>query len=304
MYPKKYILPLLSIMLLLIVSHGALGQKTIPCDTIELSDLTIYVTRGAKDSYLQVFKRQSDGQQIEAPLYVDRVWTRGVDGLGNWQRVRSISTQDDKVSKAKRVSRTIVGDLSHSFVCSFGFDAFTAPEWSDKIHFWGSTSYSLGYQAIFPIGRTPWALNTGLSLTGSSFSLGKHYMMQRNLSGHTVLQTDPSGMGYAQSRLDLIYLEMPIGLSLSWGETNLWSSLFVVPKILCLQKSRTCSLDERVHTLVSDDLNVRPYSVDLRAEIGYSLLGLFGRISLLNTIPPALAEVSTRDYTLGLVFRF
>ena len=114
----------------------------------------------------------------------------------------------------------------------------------------------------------------------------------------------PKDVGYAQTQLDLLSIEMPIGLSLSWGETNAWSSLSIVPKFVCLQKSRTRSLDERVNTLVDDDLNVRPFGLDLRGEIGYGFLGLFGRVSLLSTIPSAQAEVNTRDYSVGVVARF
>lgn len=111
-------------------------------------------------------------------------------------------------------------------------------------------------------------------------------------------------MVYSWTQLGILTIEMPVGLSLSWGETNAWSSLSIVPKFVCLQNSRTRSLDERVNTLVDNDLNVRPFGLDLRGEIGYGFFGLFGQISLLSTMPSAQAEVNTRDYSIGIVGRF
>ncbi len=128
--------------------------------------------------------------------------------------------------------------------------------------------------------------------------------MQRDDEDQTILKQESTDVGYARTQLDLLTIEMPVGLSLSWGETNAWSSLSIVPKFVCLQKSRTRSLDERVNTLVDNDLNVRPFGLDLRGEIGYSFFGLFGQIGLLSTMPSAQAEVNTRDCSIGIVMRF
>ena len=75
-------------------------------------------------------------------------------------------------------------------------------------------------------------------------------------------------------------------------------------RFVCLQKSRTRSLDERVNTLLDDDLNVRPFGLDLRGEIGYGFFGLFGQVSLLSTMPSAQAEVNTRDYSIGIAVSY
>ena len=55
---------------------------------------------------------------------------------------------------------------------------------------------------------------------------------------------------------------------------------------------------------MDNDLNVRPFGLDLRGEIGYGYFGLFGRVSLFSTIPSSLADVNTRDYSVGIVARF
>lgn len=197
-----------------------------------------------------------------------------------------------------------MGDVSYHVVGSFGWNLFTAPEWVGKQRFWASIRSEFGVYGILQIGRSPWAFNVGTSLVGRSFAFDKKYAMQRDDEGLTILKQEPTDVGYSRTQLDILTIEMPVGLSLSWGETNAWSSLAVVPKFVCLQKSTTRSLDERVNTLVDNDLNVRPFGVDLRGEIGYGFFGLFGQISLLSTMPSAQAEVNTRDYSIGVVARF
>ena len=197
-----------------------------------------------------------------------------------------------------------MGDVSYHVVGSFGWNLFTAPEWVGKQRFWASIRSEFGVYGILQIWRSPWAFNVGTSLVGRSFAFDKKYAMQRDDEGLTVLKQESTDVGYSRTQLDILTIEMPVGLSLSWGETNAWSSLAVVPKFVCLQNSRTRSLDERVNTLVDNDLNVRPFGVDLRGEIGYGFFGLFGQISLLSTMPSAQAEVNTRDYSIGVVARF
>ena len=301
MYSRVYTLPLFALVTLLLSTLGAAGQTGTSCDTIQLADRTVYVMRGEKDTQIEVEHRLPKGQKQEVPLYIDRVWTRGGRQTAwNRSRISTVHKQDGQPI----IYKTLMGDVSYHFVCSFGWNLFTAPAWSGKQRFWGSTRGELGVYGILQIGRSPWAFNVGTSLVGSSFAFDKKYAMQRDDEGQTILKQEPKDVGYAQTQLDLLSIEMPIGLSLSWGETNAWSSLSIVPKFVCLQKSRTRSLDERVNTLVDDDLNVRPFGLDLRGEIGYGFLGLFGRVSLLSTIPSARAEVNTRDYSVGVVARF
>ena len=303
MYSRVYTLPLFALVSLLLTTLSATGQTETSCDTIQLADRTVYVMRGEKDSQIEVEHRLPKGQKQEVPLYIDRVWTRGGRQTAwNRSRISTVHKQDGQPI----IYKTLMGDVSYHFVGAFGWNLFTAPAWSGKQRFWGSTRGEFGVYGILQIGRSPWAFNVGTSLVGSSFAFDKKYAMQRDDDDEwqTILKQEPKEVGYAQTQLDLLSIEMPIGLSLSWGETNAWSSLSIVPKFVCLQKSRTRSLDERVNTLVDDDLNVRPFGLDLRGEIGYGFFGLFGRVSLLSTIPSAQAEVNTRDYSVGVVARF
>lgn len=300
MYSRVYTLPLFALVTLLLSTLGAAGQTGTSRDTIQLADRTVYVMRGEKDTQIEVTSRHPEGQE-QVPLYIDKVWTRGGRQTAwNRSRISTVHKQDGQPI----IYKTLMGDVSYHFVGAFGWNLFTAPAWSGKQRFWGSTRGELGVYGILQIGRSPWAFNVGTSLVGSSFAFDKKYAMQRDDEGQTILKQEPKDVGYAQTQLDLLSIEMPIGLSLSWGETNAWSSLSIVPKFVCLQNSRTRSLDERVNTLVDDDLNVRPFGLDLRGEIGYGFLGLFGRVSLLSTMPSAQAEVSTRDYSVGVVARF
>ena len=303
MYSRVYTLPLFALVSLLLTTLSATGQTVTSCDTIQLADRTVYVMRGEKDSQIEVEHRLPKGQQQEVPLYIDKVWTRGGRQTAwNRSRISTVHKQDGQPI----IYKTLMGDVSYHFVGAFGWNLFTAPAWSGKQRFWGPTRGEFGVYGILQIGRSPWAFNVGTSLVGSSFAFDKKYAMQRDDDDEwqTILKQEPKEVGYAQTQLDLLSIEMPIGLSLSWGETNAWSSLSIVPKFVCLQKSRTRSLDERVNTLVDDDLNVRPFGLDLRGEIGYGFFGLFGRVSLLSTIPSAQAEVNTRDYSVGVVARF
>ena len=301
MYSRVYTLPLFALVTLLLSTLGAAGQTGISCDTIQLADRTVYVMRGEKDTQIEVASRLPEGQEQEVPLYIDQVWTRGGrQAAWNRSRVSAVHKQDGRPV----IYKTLMGDVSYHFVGSFGWNLFTAPEWSGKQRFWCSIRGEFGVYGIFQIGRSPWAFNVGTSLVDSRFAFDKKYAMQRDDEGQTILKQEPTEVGYAQTQLDIFSIEMPVGLSLSWGETNAWSSLSIVPKFVYLQKSRTRSLDERINTLVDNDLNVRPFGLDLRGEIGYSFLGLFGRISLLSTMPSARAEVNTRDYSVGVVARF
>lgn len=301
MYSRVYTLPLFALVTLLLSTLGATGQAKTSCDTIQLADRTVYVMRGEKDSQIEVASRLPGGQEKEVPLYIDKVWTRGGrQAPWNRSRISTVHKQDGQPI----IYKTLIGDFFYHFVASFGWNLFTAPEWSGKQRFWCSTRGEFGVYGILQIGRSPWAFNVGTSLVGRNFAFDKKYAMQRDDEGQTILKQDPTDVGYARTQLDILTLEMPVGLSLSWGETNAWSSFSVVPKIVCLQKSRTRSLDERVSTLMDDDLNVRPFGLDLRGEIGYSFFGLFGQIGLLSTMPSAQAEVNTRDYSIGIVMRF
>lgn len=301
MYSRVYTLPLFALVTLLLSTLGATGQAKTSCDTIQLADRTVYVMRGEKDSQIEVASRLPGGQEKEVPLYIDKVWTRGGRQTAwNRSRISTVHKQDGQPI----IYKTLMGDVSYHLVASFGWNLFTAPEWSGKQRFWCSTRGEFGVYGILQIGRSPWAFNVGTSLVGRNFAFDKKYAMQRDDEDQTILKQDPTDVGYARTQLDILTLEMPVGLSLSWGETNAWSSFSVVPKIVCLQKSRTRSLDERVSTLVDDDLNVRPFGLDLRGEIGYSFFGLFGQIGLLSTMPSAQAEVNTRDYSIGIVMRF
>ena len=300
MYSRVYTLPLFALVSLLLSTLGAAGQTGTSCDTIQLADRTVYVMRGEKDSQIEVTRRHPEGQE-QVPLYIDKVWTRGGrQAAWNRSRVSAVHKQDGRPI----IYKTLMGDVSYHVVGSFGWNLFTAPQWVGKQRFWGSIRSEFGVYGILQIGSSPWAFNVGTSLVGRSFSFDKKYAMRRDGDGQTILQQEPTDVGYAWTQLDILSIEMPVGLSLSWGETNAWSSLAVVPKIVCLQKSRTLSLDERVSTLVDDDLNVRPFGVDLRGEIGYGFFGLFGQISLLSTMPSTQAEVNTRDYSIGIVARF
>ena len=301
MYSRVYTLPIFALVTLLLSTLGVAGQARTSCDTIQLADRTVYVMRGEKDSQIEVASRLPGGQEKEVPLYIDKVWTRGGRQTAwNRSRISTVHKQDGRPI----IYKTLIGDFSYHFVASFGWNLFTAPEWSGKQRFWCSTRGEFGVYGILQIGRSPWAFNVGTSLVGRNFAFDKKYAMQRDDEDQTILKQDPTDVGYARTQLDILTLEMPVGLSLSWGETNAWSSFSVVPKIVCLQKSRTRSLDERVSTLVDDDLNVRPFGLDLRGEIGYSFFGLFGQIGLLSTMPSAQAEVNTRDYSIGIVMRF
>lgn len=301
MYSRVYTLPIFALVTLLLSTLGVAGQTRTSCDTIQLADRTVYVMRGDKDSQIEVASRLHGGQEKEVPLYIDKVWTRGGRQTAwNRSRISTVHKQDGRPI----IYKTLIGDFFYHFVASFGWNLFTAPEWSGKQRFWCSTRGEFGVYGILQIGRSPWAFNVGTSLVGRNFAFDKKYAMQRDDEDQTILKQDPTDVGYARTQLDILTLEMPVGLSLSWGETNAWSSFSVVPKIVCLQKSRTRSLDERVSTLVDDDLNVRPFGLDLRGEIGYSFFGLFGQIGLLSTMPSAQAEVNTRDYSIGIVMRF
>lgn len=301
MYSRVYTLPLFALVTLLLSTLGATGQAKTLCDTIQLADRTVYVMRGEKDSQIEVASRLPGGQEKEVPLYIDKVWTRGGrQAPWNRSRISTVHKQDGQPI----IYKTLMGDVSYHLVASFGWNLFTAPEWSGKQRFWGSTRGEFGVYGILQIGRSPWAFNLGTSLVARNFAFDKKYAMQRDDEDQTILKQDPTDVGYARTQLDILTLEMPVGLSLSWGETNAWSSLSIVPKFVCLQNSRTRSLDERVNTLVDNDLNVRPFGLDLRGEIGYGFFGLFGQISLLSTMPSAQAEVNTRDYSIGIVGRF
>lgn len=301
MYSRVYTLPLFALVTLLLSTLGATGQTVATCDTIDLADRTVYVMRGEKDSQIEVAHRLPEGQEQNVPLYIDKVWTRGGrQSAWNRSRVSAVHKQDGKAI----VYKTLVGDVSYHFVGSLGWNLFTAPDWSGKQRFWGSMRYEFGVYGILQIGRSPWAFNVGTSFVRSTFAFDKKYALQRDDEGLTTFKQEPMGVGYARTQLDILSIEIPVGLSLSWGETNAWSSLAVVPKIVCLQKSRTRSLDERVSTLVDNDLNVRPFGLDLRGEIGYGYFGLFGRVCLFSTIPSSLADVNTRDYSVGIVARF
>ena len=301
MYSRVYTLPLFALVTLLLSTLGATGQAKTSCDTIQLADRTVYVMRGEKDSQIEVASRLPGGQEKEVPLYIDKVWTRGGrQAPWNRSRISTVHKQDGRPI----IYKTLIGDFFYHFVASFGWNLFTAPEWSGKQRFWCSTRGEFGVYGILQIGRSPWAFNVGTSLVGRNFAFDKKYAMQRDDEDQTILKQDPTDVGYARTQLDILTLEMPVGLSLSWGETNAWSSFSIVPKIVCLQKSRTRSLDERVSTLVDDDLNVRPFGLDLRGEIGYSFFGLFGQIGLLSTMRSAQSEVNTRDYSIGIVMRF
>ena len=301
MYSRVYTLPLFALVTLLLSTLGAAGQTGTSCDTIQLADRTVYVMRGEKDTQIEVASRLPKGQEQNVPLYIDRVWTRGGrQAAWNRSRVSAVHKQDGRPV----IYKTLMGDVSYHFVASFGWNLFTAPEWVGKQRFWSSAHYEFGVYGILQLGRSPWAFNVGTSFVRSIFAFDKKYALQRDDEGLTIFKPEPTGVGYARTQLDIFSIEMPVGLSLSWGETNAWSSLAVVPKFVCLQKSTTRSLDERVNTLVDNDLNVRPFGVDLRGEIGYGFFGLFGQISLLSTMPSAQAEVSTRDYSIGIVGRF
>ena len=301
MYSRVYTLPLFALVTLLLTTLGATGQTVTSCDTIQFADRTVYVMRGEKDSQIEVEHRLPKGQAQEVPLYIDRVWTRGGrQAAWNRSRVSTVHKQDGRPV----IYKTLMGDVSYHFVASFGWNLFTAPEWVGKQRFWSSARYEFGVYGILQLGRSPWAFNVGTSFVRSIFAFDKKYALQRDDEGLTIFKPEPTGVGYARTQLDIFSIEMPVGLSLSWGETNAWSSLAVVPKFVCLQKSTTRSLDERVNTLVDNDLNVRPFGVDLRGEIGYGFFGLFGQISLLSTMPSAQAEVNTRDYSIGVVARF
>ena len=301
MYSRVYTLPLFALVTLLLSTLGAAGQTGTSCDTIQLADRTVYVMRGEKDTQIEVASRLPKGQEQNVPLYIDRVWTRGGrQSAWNRSRVSAVHKQDGRPV----IYKTLMGDVSYHFVASFGWNLFTAPEWVGKQRFWSSARYEFGVYGILQLGRSPWAFNVGTSFVRSIFAFDKKYALQRDDEGLTIFKPEPTGVGYARTQLDIFSIEMPVGLSLSWGETNAWSSLAVVPKFVCLQKSTTRSLDERVNTLVDNDLNVRPFGVDLRGEIGYGFFGLFGQISLLSTMPSAQAEVSTRDYSIGIVARF
>ena len=301
MYSRVYTLPLFALVTLLLSTLGAAGQTGTSCDTIQLADRTVYVMRGEKDTQIEVASRLPKGQEQNVPLYIDRVWTRGGrQSAWNRSRVSAVHKQDGRPV----IYKTLMGDVSYHFVASFGWNLFTAPEWVGKQRFWSSARYEFGVYGILQLGRSPWAFNVGTSFVRSIFAFDKKYALQRDDEGLTTFKQEPMGVGYARTQLDIFSIEMPVGLSLSWGETNAWSSLAVVPKFVCLQKSTTRSLDERVNTLVDNDLNVRPFGVDLRGEIGYGFFGLFGQISLLSTMPSAQAEVSTRDYSIGIVARF
>lgn len=301
MYSRVYTLPLFALVTLLLSTLGAAGQTGTSCDTIQLADRTVYVMRGEKDTQIEVASRLPKGQEQNVPLYIDRVWTRGGrQSAWNRSRVSAVHKQDGRPV----IYKTLMGDVSYHFVASFGWNLFTAPEWVGKQRFWSSARYEFGVYGILQLGRSPWAFNVGTSFVRSIFAFDKKYALQRDDEGLTIFKPEPTGVGYARTQLDIFSIEMPVGLSLSWGETNAWSSLAVVPKFVCLQKSTTRSLDERVNTLVDNDLNVRPFGVDLRGEIGYGFFGLFGQISLLSTMPSAQAEVSTRDYSIGIVGRF
>ncbi len=301
MYSRVYTLPIFALVTLLLSTLGATGQAKTSCDTIQLADRTVYVMRGDKDSQIEVASRLPGGQEKEVPLYIDKVWTRGGRQTAwNRSRISTVHKQDGRPI----IYKTLIGDFFYHFVASFGWNLFTAPEWSGKQRFWCSTRGEFGVYGILQIGRSPWAFNVGTSLVGRNFAFDKKYAMQRDDEDQTILKQDPTDVGYARTQLDILTLEMPVGLSLSWGETNAWSSFSIVPKIVCLQKSRTRSLDERVSTLVDDDLNVRPFGLDLRGEIGYSFFGLFGQIGLLSTMRSAQSEVNTRDYSIGIVMRF
>ena len=301
MYSRVYTLPLFALVTLLLSTLGATGQAKTSCDTIQLADRTVYVMRGEKDTQIEVASRLPEGQEKEVPLYIDKVWTRGGRQTAwNRSRISTIHKQDGRPI----IYKTLMGDVSYHFVASFGWNLFTAPEWVGKQRFWGSTRGEFGIYGILQIGRSPWAFNIGTSLVGRSFSFDKKYAMQRDDEGLTVLKQESTDMVYSWTQLGILTIEMPVGLSLSWGETNAWSSLSIVPKFVCLQNSRTRSLDERVNTLVDNDLNVRPFGLDLRGEIGYGFFGLFGQIGLLSTMPSAQAEVNTRDYSIGIVGRF
>ncbi|WP_308555103.1 outer membrane beta-barrel protein [uncultured Porphyromonas sp.] len=300
MYSRVYTLPLFALVTLLLSTLGAAGQTGTSCDTIQLADRTVYVMRGEKDTQIEVASRHPEGQE-QVPLYIDQVWTRGGRQTAwNRSRVSAVHKQDGRPV----IYKTLMGDVSYHFVGSFGWNLFTAPEWVGKQRFWSSARYEFGVYGILQLGRSPWAFNVGTSFVRSIFAFDKKYALQRDDEGLTIFKPEPTGVGYARTQLDIFSIEMPVGLSLSWGETNAWSSLAVVPKFVCLQKSTTRSLDERVNTLVDNDLNVRPFGVDLRGEIGYGFFGLFGQISLLSTMPSAQAEVSTRDYSIGIVARF
>ncbi len=301
MYSRVYTLPLFALVTLLLSTLGAAGQTGTSCDTIQLADRTVYVMRGEKDTQIEVASRLPKGQEQNVPLYIDRVWTRGGrQSAWNRSRVSAVHKQDGRPV----IYKTLMGDVSYHFVASFGWNLFTAPEWVGKQRFWSSARYEFGVYGILQLGRSPWAFNVGTSFVRSIFAFDKKYALQRDDEGLTIFKPEPTGVGYARTQLDIFSIEMPVGLSLSWGETNAWSSLAVVPKFVCLQKSTTRSLDERVNTLVDNDLNVRPFGVDLRGEIGYGFFGLFGQISLLSTMPSAQAEVNTRDYSIGVVARF
>ncbi len=301
MYSRVYTLPLFALVTLLLSTLGAAGQTGTSCDTIQLADRTVYVMRGEKDTQIEVASRLPKGQEQNVPLYIDRVWTRGGrQAAWNRSRVSAVHKQDGRPV----IYKTLMGDVSYHFVASFGWNLFTAPEWVGKQRFWSSAHYEFGVYGILQLGRSPWAFNVGTSFVRSIFAFDKKYALQRDDEGLTIFKPEPTGVGYARTQLDIFSIEMPVGLSLSWGETNAWSSLAVVPKFVCLQKSTTRSLDERVNTLVDNDLNVRPFGVDLRGEIGYGFFGLFGQISLLSTMPSAQAEVSTRDCSIGIVGRF
>ena len=301
MYSRVYTLPIFALVALLLSTLGATGQAKTSCDTIQLADRTVYVMRGEKDSQIEVASRLPGGQEKEVPLYIDKVWTRGGrQAPWNRSRISTVHKQDGQPI----IYKTLMGDVSYHLVASFGWNLFTAPEWSGKQRFWGSTRGEFGVYGILQIGRSPWAFKVGNSLVARNFSFYKKYAMQRDDEGLTVLKQESTDMVYSWTQLGILTIEMPVGLSLSWGETNAWSSLSIVPKFVCLQNSRTRSLDERVNTLVDNDLNVRPFGLDLRGEIGYGFFGLFGQIGLLSTMPSAQAEVNTRDYSIGIVGRF
>lgn len=301
MYSRVYTLPIFALVTLLLSTLGVAGQAKTSCDTIQLADRTVYVMRGDKDSQIEVASRLPGGQEKEVPLYIDKVWTRGGrQAPWNRSRISTVHKQDGQPI----IYKTLMGDVSYHLVASFGWNLFTAPEWSGKQRFWGSTRGEFGVYGILQIGRSPWAFNLGTSLVARNFAFDKKYAMQRDDEGLTVLKQESTDMVYSWTQLGILTIEMPVGLSLSWGETNAWSSLSIVPKFVCLQNSRTRSLDERVNTLVDNDLNVRPFGLDLRGEIGYGFFGLFGQISLLSTMPSAQAEVNTRDYSIGIVARF
>lgn len=275
-------------------------------DTVQWDRNTIEINRGAKDTHIRMISLNPDSKENpEHLIYVETLRMRSGS-----EKSRTRFSAHPKKGRVEvnlgKVNINLIGDSGDRtegyMIFYWGLTQFTNPAWGNLNRLGRSSVGGVGYRQRLRIGRSSFHLFGESAWYGSEFRLDKKYRMT-NTDGKTRIEAEPEGKGYDRTMLSYYTIDLPVGLMYMDRHSDFWIAGSVIPRVLLFQRSDTRSIDQRVSTIESRDLKLRPWGLDARLEVGYHSFAFFGRMGISTLIPTEYTEAPTRDFSFGFLLR-